>query len=138
MTVVLMSDKELARLDTLQRLDRGDLSAIDAAALLGISERHVFRLMDRLRVGGATALASRKRGRRSNRRLSDDIATAAIALVRERYADFGPTFAAEKLAELHDLHLSKETLRKLMIAGGLKTAVRSARCWCSSMMQRAG
>ena len=57
MTVVLMSDKELARLDTLQRLDRGDLAAADVASLLDISERHVFRLMDRLRVGGTAALA---------------------------------------------------------------------------------
>lgn len=72
-------------------------------------------------------MASRRRGRPSNRRLSDDIRTAAIALVRARYHDFGPTFAAEKLAELHDLHLSKETLRKLMIAAGLWTERRARR-----------
>ena len=43
----------------------------------------------------------------------------AIALVRERYADFGPTFAAEKLAELHDLKVSRETLRSWMRQAGI-------------------
>jgi hypothetical protein len=36
---------------------------------------------------------------------------ACDAPVRERYADFGPTFAAEKLAERHDLKVPRETLR---------------------------
>lgn len=119
MAVLTMSDKELARLDTLRRVDRGDLSFTDAAGLLGISERHVFRLMERLRSRGVAALASQRRGRPSNRRLPEALQADAIALVRERYADFGPTFAAEKLAEVHGIHLSRETLRKLMMAAGL-------------------
>lgn len=127
MAVRLMSDVELARFDTLVRVDRGELAIADAVTLLRLSERHVFRLLDRLRADGAAGLASRRRGRPSNRRLPDDIRTAAIALVRARYHDFGPTFAAEKLAELHDIHLSKETLRKLMIADGLWTERRARR-----------
>lgn len=127
MAVRLMSDVELARFDTLVRVDRGELAIADAVALLLLSERHVFRLLDRLRSDGAAGLASRRRGRPSNRRLPDDIRTAAITLVRARYHDFGPTFAAEKLAELHDIHLSKETLRKLMIADGLWTERRARR-----------
>lgn len=127
MAVLTMSEAELKRLDTLRRLDRGDLSFADAACLLDVSERHVFRLMERLRSGGASALASRRRGRPSNRRLSEALCSLAISLVRERYADFGPTFAAEKLAELHGLHLSRETLRKLMIGAGLWTDRRARR-----------
>lgn len=80
MTVRLMSDKELARFDTLARVDRGELAIADAVALLGLSERHVFRLLDRLRVDGVAGLASRRRGRPSNRRLPDELRTAAIAL----------------------------------------------------------
>jgi len=127
MAVRLMSDVELARFDTLVRVDRGELAIADAVALLRLSERHVFRLLDRLRSDGAAGLSSRRRGRPSNRRLPDEVRTAAIALVRARYHDFGPTFAAEKLAELHDIHLSKETLRKLMIADGLWTERRARR-----------
>jgi hypothetical protein len=44
---------------------------------------------------------------------------AAIGIVRERYSDFGPTLAAEKLAELHGIHLARETVRQWMIAAGL-------------------
>jgi hypothetical protein len=43
----------------------------------------------------------------------------ALSIVRERYADFGPTFAAEKLAELHGCSVSRETLRGWMIEDGL-------------------
>ncbi len=71
MAVLTMSDVELKRFDTLRRVDRGDISFADAAGLLGISERHVFRLMERLRSGGAAALVSRRRGQPSNRFLSN-------------------------------------------------------------------
>jgi hypothetical protein len=62
----------------------------------------------RYRDGGASAVANQRRGRPSNNRLPDVVRDHAIALVRERYADFGPTFAAEKLAERHDLRVSRE------------------------------
>lgn len=127
MAVLTVSDAELRKLDTLRRVDSGDLSIADAARVLDLSARQVFRLLGRLRSGGAAALASRRRGRPSNRRLSEALRSSAISLVRERYADFGPTFAAEKLAELHDVHLSRETLRKLMIDAGLWVDRRARR-----------
>src|SRR5262249_14483465 len=43
----------------------------------------------------------------------------ALSLVRERYVDFGPTLAAEKLATVHGCTISRETLRGWMIAAGL-------------------
>ena len=57
MTVWLMSDKELARFDTLVRVERGELGIADAVFLLRLSERHIFRLLDRLRNDGAAGLA---------------------------------------------------------------------------------
>src|SRR3954454_4901731 len=119
MTVVLMSKAELSRVDTLARVDRGELPAAEAASLLGLSGRQVFRLLRRFRAEGASGLASRRRGRPSNRRLPAAVREAALAFVRERYADFGPTLAAEKLAEAHDLRLSRETLRQWMAEAGL-------------------
>jgi hypothetical protein len=68
---------------------------------------------------GAAGLASRKRGRQSNRQLSAAVRHGALTLVRSRYADFGPTLAGENLAEQHDVAVSTETLRQWMIAGGL-------------------
>src|SRR6478609_4205603 len=111
MAVVLMSKAELSRVDTLARVARGELPVAGAASLLGLSPRQVFRLLARLRAEGASGLASRRRGRPSNRRLPASVREAALAVVRERYADFGPTLAAEKLAEAHDLRLSREARR---------------------------
>src|SRR3954467_12708819 len=119
MAVGLMSKAELSRGDTLVRVGRGELPVAGAASLLGLSERQVFRLLARFRAEGASGLASRRRGRPSDRRLPDAVREAALAAVRERYPDFGPTLAAEKLAEAHDLRLSRETLRQWMAEAGL-------------------
>ena len=119
MAVVLMSKAELSRVDTLARVQRGELPVAGAASLLGLSPRQVFRLLPRFRAEGAAGLASRRRGRPSNRRLPAAVREAALAVVRERYADFGPTLAAEKLAEFHDIRLSRETLRHWMSEAGL-------------------
>src|SRR5215213_2815428 len=119
MTVVLMSRAELSRVDTLARVVRGELPVAGAASPLGLSGRQVFRLLGRFRSEGAAGLASRRRGRPSNRRLPDAVREAALSVVRERYADFGPTLAAEKLEELHDIRLSRETLRQWMAGAGL-------------------
>src|SRR3954447_8243436 len=119
MAVVLMSKAELSRVDTLARVARGELPVAGAAPLLDLSARQVFRLLARFRAEGAAGLASRRRGRPSNRRLPTAVREAALAVVRERYADFGPTLAAEKLGASHDLRLSRETLRQWMAARGL-------------------
>jgi transposase len=127
MAVVLMSKAELSRVDTLARVERGELPVAEAAALLGLSRRQIFRLLARFRSEGAAGLASRRRGRPSNRRLPEAVREAALAAVRERYADFGPTLAAEKLEELHDIRLSRETLRQWMSEAGLWLPRRARR-----------
>ena len=64
-------------------------------------------------------MISKRRGRPSNNRLPEAYRDLASSLVSERYADFGPTLAAEKLAEVHGCTISRETLRGWMIAAGL-------------------
>jgi transposase len=119
MAVVSMSDAELARVGVLGDVATGRLSMDQATGLMGVSRRQAFRLLRRFREGGASALTSRRRGRPSNRRLPGEVRTAVMAVVRERYADFGPTLAAERLAALHGLVVSRETLRHWMMAEGL-------------------
>ncbi|WP_336951477.1 helix-turn-helix domain-containing protein [Sphingobium aromaticivastans] len=87
MTVVAMSHGELSRFDTLSRADRGELRVEDAAQLLGLKRRQIFRLLDRLRTEGASGLVSRKRGRPSNRRHSDAFRERVLTIVRTHYAD---------------------------------------------------
>lgn len=119
MTVLAMSHGELSRFDTLMRVERGELRVEDAAAVLGLKRRQVFRLLERLRAEGASGLISRKRGRPSNRRHSDALRAQIISIVREHYHDFGPTLAREYLIERHGITVGCETLRQLMIQAGL-------------------
>ena len=119
MTVVAMSHSELSRYDTLLRVTHRELRVEDAATLMGLSRRQIGRLLIRLRTDGPEGLVSRKRGKPSNRRHSDAFRDRVIALVREHYADFGPTLAMEYLAERHEITISHETLRQMMITAGL-------------------
>jgi Winged helix-turn helix len=118
-TVRLMSDRELARLEVLRDLDQERLTATAARQLLGLERRQVFRLLKAYRAKGPEGLISKRRGRPSNRRKPEAVRTKALSIIRERYWDFGPTLAAEKLGELHGIVLGRETVRKWMIADGL-------------------
>jgi hypothetical protein len=121
MAAVSMSKQEFSRLEVLLRVQSGGLRVTDACALIGLRRRQVFRLLRGLKQDGATSLLSRHRGKPSNHRLPAEVRSLALSLVRERYADFGPTLAAEKLAAQHGCTLSRETLRGWMIADGLWT-----------------
>jgi len=116
---VVMSERDVQRLRVLSEVAGGQLAAVSAAALLDVTPRQVRRLLRRLQDGGGGAIAHRLRGRPSNRRIAAEVRDDALALVRERYADFGPALASEKLADLHGLKLSAETLRKWMMEAGL-------------------
>ena len=91
----------------------------EAARRLGVSVRQVKRLLARYRERGPAGLVSGHRGKVSNNAMAAVVRRAAMDLVRERYADFGPTFACEKLVEVHGYRLSVETLRKWMVAEGV-------------------
>ena len=117
--LVTLNMRELDRLKVVQAVVELGLKPGRAAERLGLTVRQVERLVTRYRELGAAGLASRKRGRRGNRRLDENTACRALAIIRERYADFGPTLACEKLFECHGLQLSKETVRKLMTDAGL-------------------
>jgi hypothetical protein len=119
MTVLSMSKQEFNRLDVLLRVQSGRLRVVDACALMGLHRRQVFRLLRGLKHDGPTSLLSKRRDKAGNHRLPTEVRTLALSIVRERYADFGPTFAAEKLADVHGCKLSRETLRGWMIADGL-------------------
>jgi hypothetical protein len=119
MTVITMSGKELRRLQTLIDLVDGRITVDDAAALMGLGRRQVYRQLCAFRLDGPGALASKRRGRPSNRAHGPGFREAVLAIVRERYSDFGPTLAAEKLVEIHGIPIGVETLRQWMIDAGL-------------------
>jgi hypothetical protein len=117
--VVSMSKQEFDRLEVLLGVQLGRLRLADACELIGLRRRQVFRLLRGLQENGAASVVSKRRGKPSNNRLPAEIRDLAVSLVRERYRDFGPTLAAEKLAEHHGCTVSRETLRQWMMADGL-------------------
>lgn len=117
--LITMSMRELDRLKVVEAVIEQRLMPWRAAERLGISRRQIERLVARYRVAGPGGLVSQRRGHASNHQLPEDLAHRALSLIRERYADFGPTLACEKLWECHGLQLSKETVRRLMTDAGL-------------------
>jgi len=114
-----MSYEELDRVSVIERVVERRLSQREASTILGLTTRQVRRLQQAYVRDGPSGLASKHRGRPSNRQLPSALRDETLALVRSRYEDFGPTLAHEKLTELHGLRLSVETLRRWMTEDGL-------------------
>src|SRR5947199_3589948 len=93
-----LSRKERSRLEVFARVRDGQVSVAKAAGLLGLSLRQARRAWKRYRGQGDAGLAHGLRGRASNRKTGDAAREAVLRLYREKYGDFGPTLAAEKLA----------------------------------------
>ena len=113
-----MSVLERIRLDAMSRVKRGELTVVAAAELMDLSLRQARRVYLRFKVEGDRGLLHRLRGRASNRRLSQDLGERAVKLHQEKYADYGPTLACEKLAA-EGLKLSPDTLTALLKERGL-------------------
>ena len=119
MTVIAMSRAEIDRMSVLRDLAEDRIRVSEAATLMRLGRRQVFRLATAFRQFGPRALVSDRRGKPSNRSYPAALRTEVIGLIRERYADFGPTLAAEKLYELDGICLGRETIRQWMMAAGL-------------------
>lgn len=117
--LITMSQRELHRLEVIQKIRDNRLGVVQAAELLDLSRSQVHRLLQAYDLDGPAGLVSKKRSRPSNRRHSEEFRNAALDLIRERYLDFGPTLAREKLIELHRISVSKETLRQWMTEAGI-------------------
>jgi len=117
--LVTMSTKELTRLEIIQQVKSRRLKQYEAAKQLGITVRQVRRLLKKHQEEGPAGLASKRRGKAGNRGYSKAFKEKVMNIVRKHYYDFGPTLAVEKLDELHDLSINKETLRQWMIADKL-------------------
>jgi hypothetical protein len=114
-----MTPDELSRLRIIESLLRGDLQPTHAAQFLHLSVRQVHRLKRRYQVLGPAGLASSTRGKASNRSTPREVKELALRLLRTHYADFGPTFASQKLCEKHGLSFAPMTIRRWMKEDGL-------------------
>jgi len=114
-----MSKQEQSRAEVIHLYIEGHIKQKSAAKRMGLGTRQVRRLAKKYRKHGAKALIHGSRGKVSNRKTEDEIKHRALALIRKNYYDFGPTFAAEKLLEKHEISISSETLRQWMISDGI-------------------
>jgi hypothetical protein len=116
---ITMTMHELDRFKVIQDVADGRLKPWRAAERLRLTTRQIRRLVARLREQGPAGLVSRRRSMPSNNRLDSAKADQALSVIRDRYADFGPTLACERLYECHGIRLAKETVRSLMTDAGL-------------------
>jgi predicted transcriptional regulator len=117
--IVAMSEAERERAHVVRRIVSGEVTQVRAGELLGITPRQVGRLVAAYRARGDRGLVSGKRGKASNNRRSAAESSRIVAALKERYADFGATLAAEKLRSHEGLIVSRESVRQLQIAHGL-------------------
>jgi transposase len=124
-----MSTRELRRAEVLGRVKSHTLRLVDAAKMLELSYRQAKRLWQRYREEGAKGLQHRSAGRSSNRAKPEKFRRKVLQLIREKYSGteqerFGPTLAAEHLADEDGLEVGEETLRRWMLAEGLWSRMR--------------
>ena len=116
---VLMSLDERKRLAVCDRVKENQLSLCCAAQQLGLSYRQTRRVVKRYREHGAAGLVHKSRGRLSSRARSDEFKHNVLRLYEDHYNGFGPTLAAEKLFERHEIVIDHETLRRWLLKAGL-------------------
>lgn len=116
--IIIMSIGEVRRLKAVQSTIDGHVTQKTVAAILGLSERQVRRLVRDVRECGDRGVIHTLRGRPSNRRIPEETRGKVLSLYQGRYPDFGPTLAVEKLIEYDGIKISDETLRRWLIEAG--------------------
>jgi hypothetical protein len=114
-----LTKKEHERLAVLRQVMRRELKQKVAAELLSLSTRQVRNLIRKVEQHGAKGLAHGNRGKPSPKRMAQTLIDRIVALVKERYRDFKPKFAAEKLWKRDKIKVSDEKMRQIMIGAGL-------------------
>jgi len=134
--LLAMSNREITRLEVMQRIKDKRLTQKEAARMVSLSVRQIKRLYRAYKAQGARGLVSQRRGKPSNHRLDAETQQKAIDLLYEHYRDFGPTLAHEKLIEKHKLRISRESVRGIMIAEGMWEAKRAKQPSTHQMRER--
>jgi transposase len=136
MGLITMSERDLQRIEVLSKVVDGRMTIVAAAHVLAISVWHVQRLIGRIEAAGAASIRHKAIGRPPNNKIATGVRDYVLMLVRERYLDFGPTFAAEKIQEEHGVTVSRETLRKWMQDAGIWLSRKQRRTFHQPRLRR--
>lgn len=116
---VMLSAWELRQHKIINQTLEGKLTNRQAAEELELTIRQVQRLKIKVREGGIKGLAHKNREREPNNKFLTEFVEHVVEIIKEKYYDFGPTFAAEKLSENYGIKISKEKIRSAMSQAGL-------------------
>lgn len=111
--------KEQTRVIVLNQVTTKQIEVGEAAVLLKVSERQAWRLLSAYRKAGAAGLAHGNRERKPVNRLPDDLRQKVIGLASEKYRGFNHTHLTEKLVDCEQIHLSRSSVRSLLLQNGL-------------------
>ena len=133
---VLMSERDVRRIEVLSEVLSGRRTVASAAVVLAITARQISRLLIRVRQDGGGGLIHKGRGQSSNHSVSAGVREYALELVKSKYADFGPTLATEVLLTRHDIQVGRETLRSWMLEEGLWQSRKQHRSFHQPRLRR--
>ncbi|HMI50235.1 MAG TPA: ISNCY family transposase [Candidatus Saccharimonadales bacterium] len=117
MTTLTMQDER--RLDIIQRVYRSELTVVQAALVMGVSERQCYRVKARVGKAGAKGVVHGNRGRRCKRKTKEKVVRRVVALARGKYQGFNDHHLTEKLKEQEQIELSREKVRRILRAEGI-------------------
>ena len=116
-----LTTREQSRIQVLNGVNAGEVTVGVAAGLMGVSERHAWRLLAAHRQEGASAIAHGNRGRKPSTTTDTKTQQKVRELAEGPYAGFNHTHLTEVLAEREDIHLSRSTVRRVLLAGGVRS-----------------
>jgi len=119
MSELILKEGELDKLFIIKQAKEKKIPQEEAAHQLQLSVRQVCRLVRRIKLEGSKGI--KRRSYKSKKSFSSEVKQKTITILKDQYADFGPTFASEKLELLHKIKVNKETLRQWMIEAGIWT-----------------
>ena len=114
-----MTIKEADRLHFMRLVEKKKLTLKKASFQLNLSLRQTLRIWGSFKKDGPKGLISKRKGHCAPNKISNKIREKMTQNLHYKYSDFGPTLAAEKLAENENIHISRESLRQIMIAEGI-------------------
>ena len=122
--IITMRQEELRRLHIIKKVLTKELKQVEAAEKVNLSYRQTKRVIRRVREEGDKGIIHKSRGQPSKRKVSDKTKDKVIKLYQQKYYDFGPTFANEKLFEIDKIKIGVQTLRNWLMESGLWRVTR--------------
>lgn len=117
--MVTLNKKEQRRLVILNHVEKGQLLRKEAAEMMGVSIRHVKRLLAAYREAGVEGLAHGNRGRKPGNRIDEGLRLRVIELSTSKYAGFNTQHLTESLEEREGIEVSRSTVRRIVLGAGV-------------------